>query len=522
MQKEVKFAQDARQDLIDGVNIVANAVKATLGAKGRNVVIRRSSGDIHITKDGVTVAEEIFLKDKAKDIGAQIIKQAARKTASAAGDGTTTATVLAQYLVNQGAKSIAAGANPTEVKKGMEEALNEVLANLKSMATPVNRNIRSIATISANNDVALGSIIADAFESVGEGGVVTMEKSKTDQTYYTVSEGMEYTGGFISPYFINNPKKMNAELISPLVLVHEGEIGDIRDLLPILEPVIKASRSLVIVCEDMFGSALDSILSNTHQGRIKAVVCGAPSFGEDRKLSLEDIAIVTGATFISKESGIRTNEITFDMLGECEKVIVNNSHTTYIGGKGDAQSIAKRKEDIRAAIKVLEEPTRKEQYNQRLAKMQNGVAVVHVGALTEVELKERIDRVEDAIYATRAAIEEGVVVGGGVALIRAAQAVSQPKEVEQDILTGWRIVLSACEQPLVAIVENAGANGSIIVGNVLDNKGSFGYNVKTEKFGDLMEEGVIDPVKVTRTAFENAVSVASMILTTEVSIVDME
>ena len=523
MEKEVKFSQEARQDLIDGVNIIANAVKATLGAKGRNVVIRRQSGDIHITKDGVTVAEEVFLKDKAKDVGAQILKQAAKKTAVEAGDGTTTATVLSQYLVNEGAKNIAAGANPMDIKKGMEAALSSIKDKLKKMSTPVQGNIKSIATISANNDEYIGGVIADAFEAVGDDGVVTMEKSKTDQTYFSVSDGMEYTGGYASPYFINNPKKLNVEYEDVLVFVHEGEIGDIRDVIRILEYAINEKKSIILICEEMYGSALDSILQNTVKGKIKAVVANPPSYGEDRKFTMEDIAIATGATFLSKESGIKASEATPDMLGRCDKVVVSNNTTTFIGVKGGDGAISKRKADIKDAIEALDDPHVENQYKQRLAKLQNGVSVIHVGATTEVELREKLDRVEDAIYATRAAIEEGVVVGGGVALIRVAQSLSIPKNLPHDVATGWKIMFSACEQPLRAIVDNAGVEGSVVVGNVKEKKGNYGFNAKTEKYSkNLMKDGVIDPVKVTRTAFNAAVSVAAMILTTEVSIVDVD
>lgn len=521
MNKQVKFSNEARNEIIEGANILANAVKATLGAKGRNVVIRRSS-DIHVTKDGVTVAEEIFLKDKLQDIGAQIIKQAARKTAIAAGDGTTTSTVLAQSLINQGKKLLEQGHSPMDIKKGMEQALQAITNSLKEMATPIKDKIKDIATISANNDTELGSIIAAAFEAVGEDGVVTMEKSKTEKTYFESIDGMQYTGGYVSPYFINNPRKMNTELENPLVLVHEAEIGDIKDLLPVLEGVIKANRSIIIVCEEMYGSALDSILSNVHQKRIKAVVAGSPSYGEDRKLSLEDIAIVTGAKFISKESGIRTNEITFDMLGECDKVIVNGTHTTYIGGKGNPEAIEARKQEIKQAIEALDQDHKKEQYKHRLAKLQSGVAVVYVGALTDVELREKIDRVEDAIHATRAAIEEGIVVGGGVALIRAVENTPLLEDEQSSPAKGWHALMNACYAPLTAIVENAGKNVDDVFESIHYNEEHYGFNAKTEEHCNLMEAGVIDPVKVTRCAIENAVSVASMILTTEVSIVDID
>lgn len=521
MEKQVKFNQEARQDLIDGMNIVANAVKATLGAKGRNVVIRRQSGDIHITKDGVTVAEEVFLKDKSKDIGAQIIKQAAKRAAAEAGDGTTTATVLAQHLINASSKNIVAGAAPTDIKKGMEEALKEIVAKLKNMATPVKDNIKSIATISANNDEELGKVIAGAFDEVGVDGVVTMEKSKNENTYYEIDDGVEYSGGLISPYFINNNKKMCAEYEDAVLLVYEGDLSDIKDLIHIFEYVIKNNKPIVIICEDMYGSALDSILQNTNKGSLKAIVARAPSYGEDRKLSMEDISIITGATFISKESGIQPNEIQPNMLGDVGKVIVNQNSITLIDVKGSDDAISSRLRDISDSMKAIDDKAKKDQYNQRYAKIISGVATVYVGASTEVEAREKIDRVDDAIQATRAAIEEGVVVGGGVALIRVAQSIKIPQNIPQDVATGWKIALSACEQPLRCIVENTGVDASVVIGNVKQSKGNSGFNAKTETYSkDLMKDGVIDPVKVTRTAFDSAVSVAGMIIMTEVSIVD--
>ena len=520
--KDVKFHDSARARIVKGVNVLADAVKVTLGPKGRNVVIERSFGAPTITKDGVSVAKEIELKDRFENMGAQIVKQVASKTADVAGDGTTTATVLAQSIVQEGIKHVAAGMNPMDLKRGIDKAVAAVLDELRKLSKPIstNREIAQVGSISANADEAIGKIIADAMEKVGKEGVITVEDGKSLENELDVVEGMQFDRGYVSPYFINDPEKQAAYLDDALILLHDKKISNIRDLLPVLEATSKAGKPLLIVAEDIDGEALATLVVNAMRGILKVAAVKAPGFGDRRKAMLEDIAILTGATVISEETGKQLQKASLEDLGSAKRVEVRKEDTIIIDGAGDQERIEARVKSIRTQIEETTSDYDREKLQERVAKLAGGVAVIKVGAATEVEMKEKKDRVDDALHATRAAVEEGIVPGGGVALLRARSTATSLKGANSDQDAGIQIVLRALEAPLRVIASNAGDEPSVVIAKVLEGKGNFGYNAATGEYGDLVEAGVVDPTKVTRTALQNAASIAGLILTTDATVAD--
>ena len=523
MAKDIKFNMEARNLMKDGADILADAVKVTLGPKGRNVVIDKKFGAPQITKDGVTVAKEIELEDRFQNMGAQMVKEVASKTNDQAGDGTTTATVLAQAIINVGLKNVTAGANPMDLKRGIDKAVAAVVASLKEHSTPVGEDyskIEQVGTISANNDAYIGKLIADAMSKVKKEGVITVEEAKGTATEVKVVEGMQFDRGYISPYFITNPDKMEAVLEQPKILITDKKISSMKDLLPILEPIARDGKSLLIVAEDVDGEALTTLVVNRLRGTIKVCAVKAPSFGDRRKEMLQDIATLTGGVVVSEERGFTLENTTPDMLGSAEKVTVDKENTTIVNGAGDKQAIEDRVAQIKKQIETTTSDYDREKLHERLAKLAGGVAVLYVGAATEVEMKEKKDRVEDALSATRAAVEEGIIPGGGVSYIRAQEALESLKAENEDEQTGINIVAKAIEAPLRTISENAGVEGSVIIQKVKEGKGDFGYNARTDVYENLLAAGVIDPTKVARVALENAASVAGMFLTTECVIAD--
>ncbi|MRT21244.1 chaperonin GroEL [Comamonas sp. CAH-2] len=520
--KDVVFGGEARARMVEGVNILANAVKVTLGPKGRNVVLERSFGAPTVTKDGVSVAKEVELKDKLQNMGAQLVKEVASKTNDIAGDGTTTATVLAQAIVREGSKYVAAGLNPMDLKRGIDKAVAALVEELKkqSKATTTSKEIAQVGTISANSDSDVGEIIAQAMDKVGKEGVITVEEGKSLANELDVVEGMQFDRGYLSPYFINNPEKQAAILDNPFVLLFDKKISNIRDLLPTLEQVAKAGRPLLIIAEDVEGEALATLVVNTIRGVLKVVAVKAPGFGDRRKAMLEDIAILTGGKVIAEEVGLTLDKVTLEDLGQAARVEIGKENTTIIDGAGQANEIEARVKQIRIQIEEATSDYDREKLQERVAKLAGGVAVIKVGAATEVEMKEKKARVEDALHATRAAVEEGIVAGGGVALLRAKQAVGAlaTGNVEQD--AGIKLVLAAVEAPLREIVANAGGEPSVVVNEVLKGQGNFGFNAANDTYGDMLEMGILDPTKVTRTALQNAASVASLLLTTECMIAE--
>ncbi|MFY2942673.1 chaperonin GroEL [Achromobacter xylosoxidans] len=521
--KQVLFGDDARVRIVRGVNVLANAVKTTLGPKGRNVVLERSFGAPTVTKDGVSVAKEIELKDKFENIGAQLVKDVASKTSDNAGDGTTTATVLAQAIVQEGLKYVAAGFNPIDLKRGIDKAVAAAVAELKKQSKPVttSKEIAQVGSISANSDSSIGQIIADAMDKVGKEGVITVEDGKSLENELDVVEGMQFDRGYLSPYFINSPEKQVAALEDPFVLIFDKKISNIRDLLPVLEQVAKSSRPLLIIAEDVEGEALATLVVNNIRGILKTTAVKAPGFGDRRKAMLEDIAILTGGTVISEETGMSLEKATLAELGQAKRIEVGKENTTIIDGAGDSKSIEARVKQIRIQIEEATSDYDREKLQERVAKLAGGVAVIRVGAATEVEMKEKKARVEDALHATRAAVEEGVVAGGGVALLRAKQAITDLKGDTPDQNAGIKLILRAVEEPLRTIVTNAGEEASVVVNTVLQGKGNYGYNAATGEYTDLVEQGVLDPTKVTRTALQNAASVASLLLTAEAAVVEL-
>ena len=518
MAKEIKFNLEARDSLKKGVDALANAVKVTLGPKGRNVVIDKSFGAPTITKDGVSVAKEIELEDNIENMGAQMVKEVASKTADLAGDGTTTATVLAQSIITTGLKNVAAGANPMDLKRGIDKAVQAVIAELKKASQEVGDSydkIEQVAAISANNDNAIGKLIAQAMEKVKKEGVITVEEAKGTETTVDVVEGMQFDRGYLSPYFVTNTEKMEADLENPYILIHDKKISSMKDLLPVLEQTAQSGRPLLIIAEDIDGEALATLVVNKMRGALKVAAVKAPGFGDRRKEMLEDIAILTGGTVISEERGFKLDAATIDMLGTAEKIVIDKENTTIVNGAGEKSSIEARVNQIKAQIESTTSDYDREKLQERLAKLAGGVAVLYVGAASEVEMKEKKDRVDDALHATRAAVEEGIVAGGGVALVRAAEALNGLKGENDDENTGIQIIYRAIEEPLRQIVSNAGGEGSVIINKIKEGKDDFGYNAKTDEFVNMLEAGIIDPTKVTRVALENAASVAGMLLTTE-------
>ena len=525
MAKKIQFDIEAREGLKKGVDALANAVKVTLGPKGRNVIIGKSFGGPQVTKDGVTVAKEIELEDALENMGAQMGKEVASKTNDLAGDGTTTATILAQSIVNEGLKNVTAGANPMDLKRGVDKAVSTIVDELNKSAKTVGNSsekIQQIASISANNDSAIGDLITQAFEKVGKEGVITVEEAKGTDTYVDVVEGMQFDRGYLSPYFVTNSEKMEADLESPYILLYDKKISAMKDLLPILEPVAQSGKPLLVIAEDVDGEALATLVVNKLRGALKIAAVKAPGFGDRRKAMLEDIAILTGGTVISEERGFNIENTTIEMLGSAERVTIDKDNTTIVNGSGERKEIEGRVGQIKSQIETTTSDYDKEKLQERLAKLAGGVAVLYVGAASEVEMKEKKDRVDDALHATRAAVEEGIVAGGGVALIRARKQLDKIKAINDDEFTGIQIISRALEAPLRTIVENAGGEGSVVVAKILDGKDGFGYDAKSDKYVDLFESGIIDPKKVTRVALENAASVAGMILTTECALVDIK
>ncbi|HHS2271026.1 TPA: chaperonin GroEL [Neisseria meningitidis] len=521
--KDVQFGNEVRQKMVNGVNILANAVRVTLGPKGRNVVVDRAFGGPHITKDGVTVAKEIELKDKFENMGAQMVKEVASKTNDVAGDGTTTATVLAQSIVAEGMKYVTAGMNPTDLKRGIDKAVAALVEELKNIAKPcdTSKEIAQVGSISANSDEQVGAIIAEAMEKVGKEGVITVEDGKSLENELDVVEGMQFDRGYLSPYFINDAEKQIAGLDNPFVLLFDKKISNIRDLLPVLEQVAKASRPLLIIAEDVEGEALATLVVNNIRGILKTVAVKAPGFGDRRKAMLQDIAILTGGVVISEEVGLSLEKATLDDLGQAKRIEIGKENTTIIDGFGDAAQIEARVAEIRQQIETATSDYDKEKLQERVAKLAGGVAVIKVGAATEVEMKEKKDRVEDALHATRAAVEEGVVAGGGVALLRARAALENLHTGNADQDAGVQIVLRAVESPLRQIVANAGGEPSVVVNKVLEGKGNYGYNAGSGEYGDMIEMGVLDPAKVTRSALQHAASIAGLMLTTDCMIAEI-
>jgi chaperonin GroEL len=523
MSKQVKYNVEARDALKRGVDILANAVKVTLGPKGRNVIIDKKFGSPAITKDGVTVAKEIELKDAVENMGAQMVKEVASKTADIAGDGTTTATVLAQAIITTGIKNVAAGANPMDLKRGIDKAVAAVVENLKTQSQTVgedNNKIKQVASISANNDEVIGALIAEAMGKVGKDGVITVEEAKGTETEVKTVEGMQFDRGYLSPYFVTNADKMEAELDSPYILIYDKKISNMKELLPVLEKTVQTGKPLVIIAEDLDGEALATLVVNKIRGSLKVVAVKAPGFGDRRKAMLEDIAILTGGTVISEERGYKLENADLTYLGSAEKVVVDKDNTTVINGAGNTDDIKARVNQIKAQIETTTSDYDKEKLQERLAKLAGGVAVLYVGAASEVEMKEKKDRVDDALHATRAAVEEGIVAGGGVAFIRAVASIADLKGANEDENTGIQIIRRAIEEPLRQICENAGIEGSIVVQKVKEGTADFGYNARTGAYENLIGAGVIDPTKVSRVALENAASIAAMLLTTEVVLAD--
>ena len=521
--KQVLFGDDARTKMVRGINVLANAVKVTLGPKGRNVVLGRSFGGPTVTKDGVSVAKEIELKDKFENMGAAMVREVASKTSDNAGDGTTTATVLAQAIVDEGMKFVAAGMNPMDLKRGIDKAVAAAITELKKLSKPTttNKEIAQVGAISANSDEEIGQIISEAMDKVGKEGVITVEDGKSLKNELEVVEGMQFDRGYLSPYFINQPEKQAAVLENPFILLHDKKISNIRELLPVLEQVAKAARPLVIIAEDIDGEALATLVVNSIRGILKVVAVKAPGFGDRRSAMLEDIAVLTGGTVISSNVGLSLDKATLAQLGSAKKVEVTKENTTIIDGAGDAAAIENRVKNIRTQIEGASSDYDREKLQERVAKLAGGVALIKVGAATEVEMKEKKARVEDALHATRAAVEEGIVPGGGVALIRAKLAIKDIKGDNDEQNAGIRIVLRAMEEPLRQIVANAGDEPSVVVNTVAQGEGNFGYNAQSAKYGDMVEMGVLDPTKVTRTALQNAASVASLILTTDCMVADL-
>ncbi len=525
MAKDIKFDIDARDGLKKGVDALANSVKVTLGPKGRNVIISKSFGGPQVTKDGVTVAKEIELENELENMGAQMVKEVASKTNDLAGDGTTTATVLAQAIVKEGLKNVASGANPMDLKRGIDKAVKCITDDLDKQSKKVGNSsekIQQVASISANNDQNVGNLIAQAFEKVGKEGVITVEEAKGTDTYVDVVEGMQFDRGYLSPYFVTNADKMITELENPYILLFDKKIANLQEILPILEPVSQSGRSLLIIAEDVEGQALATLVVNKLRGGLKIAAVKAPGFGDRRKAMLEDIAILTGGTVISEERGFSLENTDLTMLGTAETVTVDKDNTTIVNGKGKANEIKARVNQIKAQIETTTSDYDKEKLQERLAKLAGGVAVLYVGAASEVEMKEKKDRVDDALHATRAAVEEGIVAGGGVALVRTKDKLANLKSENADENTGIQIVDKAIEAPIRTIVENAGGEGSIVISKVIESENNIGYDAKNEKYVDMLKAGIIDPKKVTRIALENAASVAGMILTTECAVVDIK
>ncbi len=523
MAKELKFSSEARAEILTGVNALADAVKVTLGPKGRNVVIEKSFGSPTITKDGVTVAKEIELSDKFQNMGAQMVKEVASKTSDTAGDGTTTATVLAQAIYKEGVKYVTAGASPIYVKRGIDKAVEEIVKELKKISKPIQdqKEIAQVGTISANNDETIGSIIAEAMDKVGKEGVITVEEAKSMETTLEVVEGMQFDRGYLSPYFVTDSERMECVLDNPYVLINEKKISAMKDLLPILEQIAKSGRPFIIIAEEVEGEALATLVVNKLRGTLNCCAVKAPGFGDRRKAMLEDIAILTGGQVISEDIGVKLESITLKDLGQAKRINVDKDNTTVVDGAGSKGDIEKRVKQIRAQIEESTSDYDKEKLQERLAKLIGGVAVINVGAATETEMKEKKARVEDALHATRAAVEEGIVPGGGVALLRAAKAIDKLKGANHDEESGIKIIKRAVQEPLRMIAENAGVEGSIVIDKVLSNDGAaFGYNAAADKYEDLLKAGIIDPTKVERTALQNAASVASLMLTTEAMIAD--
>ena len=525
MAKEIVFNNDAREQLRKGVDALANAVKVTLGPKGRNVVIDKKFGAPQVTKDGVTVAKEIELENGIENMGAQMVKEVASKTNDQAGDGTTTATVLAQAIVNTGLKNVTAGANPMDLKRGIDKAVAAIVADIKAQSQEVGgdiNKIKQVATISANNDTQIGDIIAEAMEKVTKDGVITIEEAKGIETSVKVVEGMQFDRGYISPYFVTDTEKMEAVYDNPYILIYDKKISTMKDLLPVLEKVVQTGRPLLIIAEDVESEALATLVVNRLRGSLKIVAVKAPGFGDRRKEMLEDIAILTGGTVISEDKGYKLEDADIMMLGQAEKVNIDKDNTTIVSGKGDAEMIKARVNQIKAQIEKTTSDYDREKLQERLAKLAGGVAVIYVGAASEVEMKEKKDRFDDALHATRAAVEEGIIPGGGTAYIRAIEKLGAIKAENEDEKLGIEIIRRAVEEPLRQIVENAGLEGSVVVNEVKNGKGDYGYNARTEKYENLFQSGVIDPAKVTRVALENAASIAGMLLTTECVLCDIK
>ncbi|MFV0303867.1 MAG: chaperonin GroEL [Moheibacter sp.] len=525
MAKEIKFDIESRDALKRGVDALANAVKVTLGPKGRNVVLEKSFGAPHVTKDGVSVAKEIELEDAIENLGAQMVKEVASKTNDVAGDGTTTATVLAQAIVREGLKNVAAGANPMDLKRGIEKAVGAIVTNLKEQSQEVgdsSEKIKQVAAISANNDETIGTLISEAFAKVGKEGVITVEEAKGTETYVDVVEGMQFDRGYQSPYFVTNSDKMVAELENPYILLYDKKIANLQDILPILEPVAQSGRPLMIISEEVEGQALATLVVNRLRGSLKIAAVKAPGFGDRRKAMLEDIAILTGGTVVSEERGYSLENVTLEMLGTAEKVQIDKDNTTIVNGAGDESQIKARVNEIKAQIEATTSDYDREKLQERLAKLAGGVAVLYVGAASEVEMKEKKDRIDDALHATRAAVEEGIVPGGGVAYVRALSSLANLSGDNADEATGINIVRRSIEEPLRQIVFNAGGEGSVVVAKVKEGKKDFGYNAKTEVYENMLEAGIIDPTKVTRVALENAASVSGMLITTEAVVTEIK
>ena len=525
MAKDIQFDIDARDGLKRGVDALANAVKVTLGPKGRNVIISKSFGAPQVTKDGVSVAKEVELEDALENMGAQMVKEVASKTNDLAGDGTTTATVLAQAIVKEGLKNVAAGANPMDLKRGIDKAVESIVADLEKQAKKVGNSsekIMQIASISANNDNTIGELIAKAFGKVGKEGVITVEEAKGTDTYVDVVDGMQFDRGYLSPYFVTDSDKMIADLENPYILLFDKKISNLQEILPILEPVAQSGRPLLIIAEDVEGQALATLVVNKLRGGLKIAAVKAPGFGDRRKAMLEDIAILTGGTVISEERGFSLENADLEMLGTAETVTIDKDNTTIVNGSGKASDIKARVNQIKSQIESTTSDYDREKLQERLAKLAGGVAVLYVGAASEVEMKEKKDRVDDALHATRAAVEEGIVAGGGVALVRAQKTLEKITNVNLDEVTGIQIVSRAIEAPLRTIVDNAGGEGSVVINKVLEGKGDFGYDAKADAYVDMLKAGIIDPKKVTRVALENAASVAGMILTTECALIDIK
>ena len=524
MAKEIKFNVDVRSKMQEGVDALANAVKVTLGPKGRNVVIDKKFGAPHVTKDGVSVAKEVELEDRFANMGAQMVKEVASKTNDQAGDGTTTATVLAQAIINVGLKNVTAGANPMDLKRGIDKAVAVVVDELRKQSKKVGNDyskVEQVGTVSANNDSTIGKLIADAMSKVNVDGVITVEEAKGIETEVKVVEGMQFDRGYISPYFMTNTEKLEAVLDDPCILLTDKKVSSMKDLLPVLEPIAREGKSLLIIAEDVDGEALQSLVVNRLRGTLKVAAVKAPGFGDRRKEMLEDIAILTGATVVAEERGYTFENVTVDMLGKAEKITITKDNTTIVGGAGSSEQIAERVAQIRTQIKNTTSDYDKEKLQERLGKLAGGVAVLYVGAGSEIEMKEKKDRVEDALNATRAAVEEGYLPGGGVAYIRAAECLKDLKGENEDQTTGIHIVARAIEEPLRMIAQNAGVEGSVIIQKIREGKDDFGYNARTDEYVNMFEAGLIDPTKVARVALENAASVAGMFLTTECGIVDI-